>query len=155
MKHFFQLLLFSMLALTALNGCSVSVRPAPAPARPTTVVVTPAPVGVTIINARLNLVSYPNSQILELENKKDGSSKARFTTNANLSSVNDFFHRELTARGWSRTKYEIKSSASKVESTYKSQGKSFKFKLDREGNSGRYKLEIDFDNDDDDDDDDD
>ncbi|NJK45300.1 MAG: hypothetical protein HC933_14420 [Pleurocapsa sp. SU_196_0] len=150
MNHFSRFILFPLLCLSLLNACVVRVTPSsnpPSPAPPS------APSG-TVINARLNLIAYPGSRILDLDNDRDGSSEVRFTANASLESVNAFFHREISARGWQRTRFELKSNATKIEARYQRQRDDFKYKLDREGNSGRFKLEIDFDDDDDDDDDD-
>ncbi len=150
MNHLLKLVLvlLPMLCLVLLNACMVRVN---GPSG----VAAPVPVSSGIVNARLNLGAYPGSQLLDVDNNRDGSSKVRFTINASLESVNAFFHREISVRGWQRTRFELKSKATKIEARYARQGNNFKYKLDREGNSGRFKLEIDFDNDDDDDDDDD
>jgi hypothetical protein len=147
MNHFSKLVLFPILCLTLLNACVVRVNGSGgAPA--------PVPGSSVVVNTRLNLVAYPGSQLLDVDSDRDGSSKVRFSVNASLESVNAFFHREISARGWQRTRFELKSNATKIEARYARQGNDFKYKLDREGNSGRFKLEIDFDDDDDDDDDD-
>ena len=140
MNHFLKLVLFPVLCLSLLNACMVRVSDAGS---------APAPVAASggIVNARLNLSVYPGSQLVDVDNDRDGSSKVRFTSNANLESVNDFFHREISNRGWQRTRFEQKDKATKIEARYGRQGSEFKYKLDREGNSGRYKLEIDFDKD--------
>ena len=144
MSPFLKLVLFPILCLTLLNACVVRVNDvSSAPAGNA-----PAPVPASgIVNARLNLGVYPGSQLLDVNTDRDGSSKVSFTTSANLESVNDFFHREISNRGWQRTRFEQKSKATKIEALYGRQGSAFKYKLDREGNSGRYKLEIDFDKD--------
>ena len=141
MNHFLKLVLFPILCLASLNACAVRVNDAGSAPAPATV---PAS---GIVNARLNLGVYPGSQLLDVDTDRDGSSKVRFTTGANLESVNDFFHREISLRGWQRTRFEQKDKATKIEALYGRQGSAFKYKLDREGNSGRYKLEIDFDKD--------
>ena len=140
MNHFLKTVLFPLLCLALLNACVVRVNDTGSP---------PAPVAASggIVNARLNLSIYPGSQLVDVDNDRDGSSKVRFTSNANLESVNDFFHREISNRGWQRTRFEQKDKATKIEARYGRQGSEFKYKLDREGNSGRYKLEIDFDKD--------
>ena len=138
MNHFSKLVLFPILCLALLNACAVRVVSSDS---------APAPVltSSSIVNARLNLGAYPGSQGLEVDNDRNGSSKVRFAVNDPLESVNAFFHREIGLRGWQRTRFEQKSKATKIEASYARQGASFKYKLDREGNSGRYKLEIDFD----------
>ena len=139
MNHFLKTVLFPLLCLALLNACVVRVNDTGSG---------PAPVAASgIVNARLNLSIYPGSQLLNVDTDRAGSSKVSFTTSANLESVNDFFHREISNRGWQRTRFEQKSKATKVEARYGRQGSEFKYKLDREGNSGRYKLEIDFDKD--------
>jgi hypothetical protein len=144
MNHFSKLVLFPILCLTLLNACVVRVNGSGS---------APVPGSSVVVNTRLNLVAYPGSQLLDVDSDRDGSSKVRFSINASLESVNAFFHREISARGWQRTRFELKSNATKIEARYARQGNDFKYKLDREGNSGRFKLEIDFDDDDDDDDD--
>ena len=140
MNQFLKLVLFPALCLASLNACVLRVNDTGS---------APAPVAASsgIVNARLNLGVYPGSQLVDVDNDRDGSSKVSFTTSANLESVNDFFHREISLRGWQRTRFEQKSKATKIEARYARQGSEFKYKLDREGNSGRYKLEIDFDKD--------
>ena len=138
MNHFSKLVLFPILCLALLSACAVRVVSSDsAPA--------PAPTSSSVVNTRLNLGAYPGSQGLEVDNDRNGSSKVRFAVNDSLESVNAFFHREIGVRGWQRTRFEQKSKATKIEASYARQGASFKYKLDREGNSGRYKLEIDFD----------
>jgi hypothetical protein len=140
MNYFLKLVLFPLLCLASLNACVLRVSDTGS---------SPAPVAASgsIVNARLNLGIYPGSQLLDVDNDRDGSSKVRFASSANLDSVNDFFHREISLRGWQRTRFEQKDKATKIEARYARQGSEFKYKLDREGNSGRYKLEIDFDKD--------
>ena len=141
-------LLFLVVSLALFSSCAVRIVPASStPATPA-----PAPSNRTVINARLDLNAYPGSQILDFDNDKNGSSKLRFTVSANLETVNAHFHREISLRGRQRTRFELKSQATKIEARYARQGANFKYKLDREGNSNRFKLEIDFDDDDDDDD---
>lgn len=141
MNHFLKLVLFPLLCLALLNACAVRVNDVGGAAAPASV---PAS---GIVNTRLNLGVYPGSQLLDVDTDRNGSSKVSFNVNANLESVNDFFHREISNRGWQRTRFEQKSKATKIEALYGRQGSVFKYKLDREGNSGRYKLEIDFDKD--------
>lgn len=140
MNRFLKLMLFPLLCLTLLSACAVRVNSSSSAP-------TPVPASSGIVNARLNLSVYPGSQLVDVATDRDGSSKVRFITSASLESVNDFFHREISVRGWQRTRFEQKSKATKIEARYGRQGSVFEYKLDREGNSGRYKLEIDFDKD--------
>ena len=141
MNHFLKLVLFPLLCLALLNACAVRVNDVGGAAAPASVSAS------GIVNTRLNLGVYPGSQLLDVDTDRNGSSKVSFNVNANLESVNDFFHREISNRGWQRTRFEQKNKATKIEALYGRQGSVFKYKLDREGNSGRYKLEIDFDKD--------
>ena len=150
-------LAFSILAVT-FSSCVVRViEPEPiftkpAPVTTTVVVVTPSP-GVVIINQRVGLPAYPNSRVLKIDNKdgkddkdkKDGGSgEVEFETAASLNQVYGFFHNELLRRGWLQSKLNVKSSATKLEARYQRTNEKFDFKLDQQGNSGRYKLEIKF-----------
>jgi hypothetical protein len=145
-----------LMGFVVLSSCVVRVVPsAPPSAAPTPAPARPPSSAPVMVNPRLQLIAYPGSQVLDVDSKRDGSSQARFAVNASLETVNAFFHREISARGWQRTRFELKSNATKIEARYQRQRDDFKYKLDREGNSGRFKLEIDFDDDDDDGDDDD
>jgi hypothetical protein len=142
MKNVLNLVIFPVVCLSLLNACVVRVTSTDNPPAP------PAPTATSgnLVNVRLNLPAYPGSQILDVDTDSDGSSKVRFASNASIDAVNGFFHSQLGARGWQRTRFEQKGAATKVEATYARQGSSFKYDLDRQGNSGRYSLEIDFDN---------
>lgn len=144
-------LAFSILAVT-FSSCVVRViEPEPivtkpAPGTTTVVVVTPSP-SVVIINQRIGLPAYPNSRVLKIDDKdkKDGGSgEVEFETDASLNQVYGFFHNELVRRGWLRSKLNTKSSATKLSANYQRPNERFEFKLDQQGNSGRYKLEIKF-----------
>ncbi|AWR85856.1 hypothetical protein [Meiothermus taiwanensis] len=120
-----------------LSACVVGVRPEPAP---------PPPVRSSsgfVLNARLGLPPYPDSVALKRE-ERGGSSEAEFETRDPLEQVYAFFHNWLTNRGWVRTRLEYKGPASKLEAEYRRGAERFKLELDRQGQSGRYKLEIDF-----------
>jgi hypothetical protein len=67
-----------------------------------------------------------------------------FATRDGIESVYGYFHNQLSARGWVRTDLDFKSKATKLEAKYQRQGVRFELKLDQEGNSGRYKIEVDF-----------
>lgn len=135
------------LLLVTFSSCVVRViEPAPIVTKPTpvqTVVVVTNP-NVLIINRRIGLPAYPNSRVFNLEEKDGDSRKVEFETNASLNQVYTFFHNELLRRGWLRSKLNVKGSATKVEARYQRSNERFDFKLDQQGNSGRYKLEINF-----------
>jgi hypothetical protein len=141
----------AFLLLVTFSSCAVRViepQPIvtkPAPVQTTVVVVAPAP-SVLIINQRIGLPAYPNSRVLKIEekDKKDDSGKVEFEIGASLNQVYGFFHNELLRRGWLRSKLNVKGSATKVEARYQRSNERFDFKLDQQGNSGRYKLEIKF-----------
>ena len=128
-----------LIAAIALSSCAVTVQPV----RP---VVSAAPVSANTvtIDRRLKIPVYPGSQIVNLDGDDDDT-KVTFTSNASLDQVNAYFHREILARGYSRTKYEIKNSASRIEAEYRNNKQKLEYKLDKEGNSNRFKLELEFD----------
>jgi hypothetical protein len=136
---------FLLLALT-LSSCVVGVM-RPEPVRTTVV----SPSKVIIINRRIGLPAYPNSRVLSVENKENkdykgketsGSSKIEFETGASFNQVYGFFDTELSRRGWFRTELSFKSPASKLSAKYQRQNEQFELKLDQQGKSNRYKLEI-------------
>jgi hypothetical protein len=139
-------LYLAMFLLVTFSSCVVRViEPSPIVTKPKpiqTVVVVSNP-SVLVINQRIGLPAYPNSRVFNLEEDGD-SRKVEFETNASLNQVYGFFHNELLRRGWLRSKLNIKSSATKVEARYQRPNERFDFKLDQQGNSGRYKLEIKF-----------
>lgn len=138
---FLLLVTFSSCVVRVIDPQPVVTRPAPVQ---TTVVVV-APSNALIINQRLGLAAYPNSRIVKIEDKgKKDSGEVEFETGASLSQVYGFFHNELLRRGWLRSKLNVKGSATKVEAKYQRPNERFDFKLDQQGNSGRYKLEIKF-----------
>jgi hypothetical protein len=136
---FLLLVTFSSCVVRVIDPAPVVTRPAPVQ----TVVVVTNP-SVVIINRRIGLPAYPNSRVFNLEEKDGDSRKVEFETGASLNQVYTFFHNELLRRGWLRSKLNIKGSATKVEAKYQRPNERFDFKLDQQGNSGRYKLEINF-----------
>jgi hypothetical protein len=141
---FLMLVTFSSCVVRVIDPQPVVTKPAPV--QTTVVVVAPAP-GILIINRRIGLPAYPNSRILKIEDKEkedSESGKVEFEIGASLGQVYGFFHNELLRRGWLRSKLNIKGSATKVEARYQRPNERFDFKLDQQGNSGRYKLEIKF-----------
>jgi hypothetical protein len=127
-----------LIAAVALSSCAVSIQPV----RP--VVVSAAPANTVTIDRRLKIPVYPGSQIVNLDGDDDDT-KVTFSSTANLEQVNAYFHREILARGYSRTKYEIKNSNSRIEAEYRNNKQKLEYKLDKEGNSNRFKLELEFD----------
>jgi hypothetical protein len=97
-----------------------------------------------MLSARAGLPLPPNATLLTLNAKSDGSSKAVFQTRDSIEGVYTYLHNQLSARGWVRTELEFKSKATKLEAKYARQGTRFELKLDQQGNSGRYSIEIDF-----------
>jgi hypothetical protein len=146
---FLLLVTFSSCAVRVIEPQPIVTRPAPVQ---TTVVVVAPVSNVLIINQRIGLPSYPNSRVVKIddkyekkEDKKDGGSgEVEFEIGASLNQVYGFFHNELLKRGWLRSKLNVKGSATKVEARYQRSNERFDFKLDQQGNSGRYKLEIKF-----------
>ncbi len=127
-----------LLLLIALSSCAVSVQP-----RPVVVVGNTAP-NTSTIDRRLKIPIYPGSQIVNLDGDDDDT-KVTFTSRDSLEQVNAYFHREILARGYTRNKYEIKNSASRIEAEYRNNKQKLEYKLDKEGNSTRFKLELEFD----------
>jgi hypothetical protein len=137
---FLMLVTFSSCVVRVIDPQPVVVTK-PTPVQTVVVVTNPS---VVIINRRIGLPAYPNSRVFNLEEKDGDSRKVEFETGASLNQVYGFFHNELLRRGWLRSKLNIKSSATKVEARYQRPNERFDFKLDQQGNSGRYKLEINF-----------
>ena len=117
---------------------SIAVTPAPAPAAPQPVAVTTGS-----LSDRFGLNLYPGASLRKLE-QGGGKLKAQFETGASLQQVYDDLHRQLTALGWQRTLLQAKDTATKFEADYARNGKGLDLKLDQEGKSGRYKLELKF-----------
>jgi hypothetical protein len=141
---FLMLVTFSSCAVRVIEPQPIVTRPAPV--QTTVVVVAPAP-SVLIINRRIGLPAYPNSRVVKIEDKEkedSESGKVEFEIGASLNQVYGFFHNELLKRGWLRSKLNFKGSATKLDARYQRSNERFDFKLDQQGNSGRYKLEIKF-----------
>ena len=115
--------------------------------QPQSVVPTPAPPAVTVttgtLSDRLGLNLYPGANLRKLE-QDGGKLKAQFETAASLEQVYDDLHRQLTDLGWQRTLLQTKDAATKVEADYARGGQGLDLKLDQEGKSGKYKLELKF-----------
>jgi predicted small secreted protein len=128
-----------LLAITSLllTSCSVTVQPGPG--------IDVHAVGVSgdvLVNERLGVRGYPGATLVKQE-QDEGSSKTTFETGASLDAVYAHFHSQLTSRGWQR--YELNSKPNQVKAEYAMGGEELELKLDREGRSGRYRLELDLD----------
>lgn len=99
-----------------------------------------------LANSKVGLTFYPNSKLLKFEEKKDGSSQVDFAIDDDLEKVYAFFHQQLSEKGWFR--WTLKRSGfgktTKIEATYQRKGELFKFRLDADSSSDRYKMEIEF-----------
>ncbi len=133
-------LLLSLIGAVLCSSCVVSTT-APAP-RPI-VVVTPTNT-IPMWNTQLGITAYPNSQLLEMDSDKNGSSKVVFTSSANLSTIYAHIHNQLNYKGWQRTELDYKDKATKLEAKYRLSNRELRIKLDAEGKSNRYKLELKF-----------
>ncbi len=117
--------------------------------QPQSVAVTPAPqaqpVTVTTgtLSDRLGLNLYPGASLSKLE-QGGGKLKAQFDSGASLQQVYDDLHRQLSENGWQRTLLQTKDAATKLEADYARDGQGLDLKLDQEGKSGKYKLELKF-----------
>jgi predicted small secreted protein len=128
-----------LLAITSLllTSCSVTVQPGPG--------IDVHAVGVSgdvLVNERLGVRGYPGAVLVKQEQKGE-SSKTTFETGASIDAVYAHFHSQLTSRGWQR--YELNSKPNQVKAEYAMGGEELELKLDREGRSGRYRLELDLD----------
>lgn len=98
--------------------------------------------GDAVVNDRLGLRSYPGSTIVS-QHQRNGSSETTFETRASLDTVFDHFDRQLTNQGWRRSEAEFRPN--RVEAEYRRSDGELDLELIRQGDSGRYRLEIDFD----------
>jgi hypothetical protein len=98
--------------------------------------------GGELVNERLGLRGYPGSVVIRQENGRS-SSKTTFETGASLDSVYAHFHGQLGGRGWQRRELDMKPNEVKAE--YTRQGEELELKLNREGRSGRYRLDLELD----------
>jgi hypothetical protein len=119
-----------------LSSCAVTVQPG------ASFDVHAVGVSDVLVNERLGLRGYPDSRIVSQEQGRS-SSKTTFETSASLDSVYAHFHGQLGRRGWQRR--ELDSKPNQVKAEYARQGEELELKLDREGRSGRYRLELDLD----------
>ena len=103
------------------------------------------PVTVTsgALSDSLGLNLYPGATLRKLE-QDSGKLKAQFDSGASLQQVYDDLHRQLSEDGWQRTLLQTKDAATKLEADYARNGQGLDLKLDQEGKSGKYKLELKF-----------
>lgn len=122
-----------------LGACTLSVTPGLViEAQP--IVVTPG--RIVYVNDSLRLTAYPGSTIYKIEQSRR-KSKVEFASSANLEAVYAHFNQQLIAQGWQRTHLTINRRAERVEAEYRLGSDRLKLTLNREGRSGRYKLELD------------
>ena len=127
--------LFGLLLL--LSACSVTVAPGDFDVHG--VVGTG---GGVMVNERLSLRAYPGSTTIDQQERR-GRSTTTFETRASLENVFDHFDRQLASQGWRRTELEMRPN--RVEAEYEGGDDEVELKLNRQGNSGRYRLDIEFD----------
>lgn len=126
------------LAVTVLlTSCAVTVQPGAAME-----VHTAGVSGNQLVNDRLRLTSYPGSVVVQQE-QKERSSKTTFETEASLDAVYSHFHSQLANQGWQRR--ELESKPNRVEAEYTRRDEGLELKLNREGQSGRYRLDLELD----------
>jgi hypothetical protein len=135
MKSLRLLLLPALLLL--LTSCAVTVQPG-APFDVQAVGVS----DTTVINSRLGLRGYPGATVMKHEDK-GSSSDTTFESGGSLDAVYNHFHNQLRGQGWERVELEVKSN--KIEAGYRSGGEKVSLELNREGQSGRFRLKVDLD----------
>ena len=140
-------ILFGILLLALFSACTVvNSRGAPVPAVTAQPPPSPAPSGGQSItwNAQIGLAPYVNSTLVDYSSERDGSSKVVFESRADFDDIYAYIHQQLSSKGWQRTALDYKTKATKLEATYRQNGRDFRLKFDAEGKSGRFKLEINF-----------
>jgi hypothetical protein len=116
----------------------IVVSPAPQP-QPI-VVVAPAPQQSNVIFANLNLVLYPNAQLVQFVQRfeTDGEVEVLFRSNANIVQLANFYKNAVEARGWSTKKAKFRNDNVKLEFRKGNQ----KLNLEIEREDGMYRLTI-------------
>jgi hypothetical protein len=116
----------------------IVVSPAPQP-QPI-VVVAPAPQQSNVIFANLNLVLYPNAQLVQFVQRfeTDGEVEVLFRSNANIVQLANFYKNAVEARGWSTKKAKFRNNNVKLEFRKGNQ----KLNLEIEREDGMYRLTI-------------
>jgi len=98
--------------------------------------------GGSAINETAGLSSYPGAT--EAQVSEEGlDTRTRFSADATLQQVYDFFNGELSAQGWQQTEIEIEDD--EIESGYVREGRELELELERD--DGGFELEIDIDGD--------
>lgn len=94
------------------------------------------------INETAGLSSYPEADDVQVS--EDGlDTRVRFSADAPLQEVYDFFNGELTAQGWRQTDIEVEDG--EIEADYVRDGRELELELERD--DGGFELEIDIDGD--------
>ncbi len=114
----------------------VVVAPQPQPV----VVVAPQPQPNNVIFADLNLVIYPNAQIVQFVQRyeTDGEVEVLFRSNASLGQLASFYKNAVEARGWSTRKAKLRNDNVKLE--FRKGNQKLNLEIDRE--DGMYRLTI-------------
>jgi Domain of unknown function (DUF4384) len=114
----------------------IVVSPQPQPV----IVVAPAPQPSNVIFADLNLVLYPNAQLVQFVQRyeTDGEVEVIFRSNANLGQLASFYKNAVEARGWSTRKAKLKNDNVKLE--FRKGNRKMNLEIERE--DGMYRLTI-------------
>jgi hypothetical protein len=114
----------------------VVVAPQPQPV----IVVAPTPQPNNVIFANLNLVLYPNAQLVQFIQRfeTDGEVEVLFRSNATLGQLASFYKNAVEARGWSTRKAKLRNDNVKLEFRKGNQ----KLNLEIEREDGMYRLTI-------------
>ena len=127
-----------------VRGVSTVITPAPviiiAPQPQPVVVIAPAPQQNIVIFANLNLVLYPNAQVVQFVQRyeTDGEVEVLFRSDANTVQLAQFYKRAVEARGWITKKAKIKNDNVKLE--FRKGSDRLTLEIDREGEM--YRLTI-------------
>ncbi len=114
----------------------VVVAPQPQPI----IVVAPAPQPSNVIFADLNLVLYPNAQLVQFIQRfeTDGEVEVLFRSNASISQLASFYKNAVEARGWSTRKAKLRNDNVKLE--FRKGNRKLNLEIERE--DGMYRLTI-------------
>lgn len=96
----------------------------------------------TIINTFLGLPAYPDSRIVETEDRDDRDSETRFESDASLQDIYAFFHDFLINAGWERV--ELEEEGDEIEAKYRLDDLELELELERK-DPGVFELDIDID----------
>jgi Domain of unknown function (DUF4384) len=128
-----------------VRGVNTVVTPAPqpivvAPQPQPVIVVAPAPQTSNVIFANLNLVIYPNAQIVQFVQRyeTDGEVEVLFRSNASTVQLAQFYKSAVESRGWATRKAKIRNDNVKLE--FRKGSDKLTLEIDREG--GMYRLTI-------------